>query len=75
MNSAPELIRLKAAPRLGRAILDQLDKVGCRAIVTTHLGDLKTYAFSNDSAENGSLSSSTSRRYGPPTACSSASSA
>src|SRR5204863_8654945 len=32
---------------LGRAILDQLDKVGCRAIVTTHLGDLKTYAFNN----------------------------
>jgi DNA mismatch repair protein MutS2 len=40
---------------LGRAILDQLDKVGCRAIVTTHLGDLKTYAFSNDRAENGAV--------------------
>ena len=35
---------------LGRAILDQLDGVGCRAIVTTHLGDLKTYAFHNDRA-------------------------
>jgi DNA mismatch repair protein MutS2 len=40
---------------LGRAILDQLDTVGCRAIVTTHLGDLKTYAFSNDRAENGAV--------------------
>lgn len=40
---------------LGRAILDQLDTVGCRAIVTTHLGDLKTYAFTNDRAENGAV--------------------
>ncbi len=40
---------------LGRAILDQLDKIGCRAMVTTHLGDLKTYAFNNDHAENGAV--------------------
>jgi DNA mismatch repair protein MutS2 len=40
---------------LGRAILDHLDQIGCRAIVTTHLGDLKTYAFSNDRAENGAV--------------------
>src|SRR5262249_55538086 len=40
---------------LGRAILDQLDRIGCRAMVTTHLGDLKTYAFSNERAENGAL--------------------
>ncbi len=40
---------------LGRAILDQLDKVRCRAIVTTHLGDLKTYAFNNENAENGAV--------------------
>jgi DNA mismatch repair protein MutS2 len=40
---------------LGRAILDQLDAVGCRAIVTTHLGDLKTYAFHNPRAENGAV--------------------
>lgn len=40
---------------LGRAILDQLDKTGCRAIVTTHLGDLKTYAFNNERAENGAV--------------------
>lgn len=40
---------------LGRAILDELDRLGCRAIVTTHLGDLKTYAFHNDRAENGAV--------------------
>jgi DNA mismatch repair protein MutS2 len=40
---------------LGRAILDELDRIGCRAMVTTHLGDLKTYAFSNDRAENGAV--------------------
>lgn len=40
---------------LGRAILDQLDAIGCRAIVTTHLGDLKTYAFNNPRAENGAV--------------------
>jgi DNA mismatch repair protein MutS2 len=40
---------------LGRAILDNLDAIGCRAMVTTHLGDLKTYAFHNDRAENGAV--------------------
>jgi DNA mismatch repair protein MutS2 len=40
---------------LGRAILDQLDHIGCRAMVTTHLGDLKTYAFHNERAENGAV--------------------
>ena len=40
---------------LGRAILDELDRIGCRAIVTTHLGDLKTYAMSNKHAENGAV--------------------
>ncbi len=40
---------------LGRAILDELDLLGCRAIVTTHLGDLKTYAFHNERAENGAV--------------------
>src|SRR5437016_1937059 len=38
-----------------RAILDELDGVGCRAMVTTHLGDLKTYAFSNERAENAAV--------------------
>jgi DNA mismatch repair protein MutS2 len=40
---------------LGRAILDELDRLRCRAMVTTHLGDLKTYAFNNDRAENGAV--------------------
>jgi DNA mismatch repair protein MutS2 len=40
---------------LGRAILDQLDRAGCLAMVTTHLGDLKTYAFHNDRAENAAV--------------------
>lgn len=40
---------------LGRAILDELDHLGCRAMVTTHLGDLKTYAFSNARAENAAV--------------------
>jgi DNA mismatch repair protein MutS2 len=40
---------------LGRAILDALDQLKCRAMVTTHLGDLKTYAFNNERAENGAV--------------------
>src|SRR5439155_8152689 len=40
---------------LGRAILDELDRLGCRAMVTTHLGDLKTYAFGNPRAENAAV--------------------
>jgi DNA mismatch repair protein MutS2 len=40
---------------LGWAILDELDRLGCRAMVTTHLGDLKTYAFKNERAENGAV--------------------
>jgi DNA mismatch repair protein MutS2 len=40
---------------LGRAILDELDRIGCRAMVTTHLGDLKTYAFTNNHAENAAV--------------------
>ena len=40
---------------LGRAILDELVLTGCRGIVTTHLGDLKTYAFNNENAENGAV--------------------
>ncbi len=40
---------------LGRAILDELDRLGCRAMVTTHLGDLKTYAFHNNRAENAAV--------------------
>jgi DNA mismatch repair protein MutS2 len=40
---------------LGRSILDELDSIGCRAMVTTHIGDLKTYAFSNARAENAAV--------------------
>ncbi len=40
---------------LGRAILDELDSIGCRSIVTTHIGDLKTYAFTNPRAENAAV--------------------
>jgi DNA mismatch repair protein MutS2 len=40
---------------LGRAILDGLDRLGCRAMVTTHLGDLKTYALGNERAENAAV--------------------
>src|SRR5205807_124609 len=40
---------------LGRAILDELDRIGCAAMVTTHLGDLKTYAFKNEHAENAAV--------------------
>lgn len=40
---------------LGRAILDALDRCGCRAMMTTHLGDLKTYAFHNERAENAAV--------------------
>ena len=40
---------------LGRAILDYLAQRGCLAMVTTHLGDLKTYAFHNERAENAAV--------------------
>ena len=40
---------------LGRAVLDELDRISCRAMVTTHLGDLKTYALHNDRAENAAV--------------------
>jgi DNA mismatch repair protein MutS2 len=37
---------------LGRAILDELRRLDCRAVVTTHLGALKSYALMNERAEN-----------------------
>jgi len=40
---------------LGRSILDEIDSVGSLAIVTTHIGDLKTYAFTNPRAENAAV--------------------
>ncbi|MBV8487280.1 MAG: hypothetical protein JO161_03270 [Planctomycetaceae bacterium] len=40
---------------LGRAILDELDSIGCPSIVTTHIGDLKSYAMTNPRAENAAV--------------------
>lgn len=40
---------------LGQAILDELRQSGCRAMVTTHLGDLKNYALKNDRVENAAV--------------------
>ncbi len=40
---------------LGRALLDELADLGCRAIVTTHIGDLKSYALLNPAAENAAV--------------------
>lgn len=40
---------------LGQAILDELVRLGCRGMVTTHLGDLKKYAFSAARVENGAV--------------------
>src|SRR5262249_17995159 len=40
---------------LGSALLDHLVALGCLAMVPTHLADLKTYAFSNEHAENAAV--------------------
>jgi len=40
---------------LGRAILDYLHERRVPAAVTTHLGSLKTYAFTNEGVENASV--------------------
>ncbi|QEH37101.1 Endonuclease MutS2 [Aquisphaera giovannonii] len=40
---------------LGWAILDEIDSIGCDAIVTTHIGELKSYAMSNGRAENAAV--------------------
>jgi DNA mismatch repair protein MutS2 len=40
---------------LGTAILEHLRRARACAVVTTHLGDLKTYAFSTPMAENASM--------------------
>lgn len=40
---------------LGQAILDELRELGCLAMVTTHLGVLKAYAFNHERADNGSV--------------------
>ena len=56
---------------LGRAILDELDSIGCRSIVTTHIGDLKTYALANP-APRTPRSSSTIETLRPRIGCTSA---
>lgn len=40
---------------LGRAILDGLGEKLCLGMVTTHLGDLKTYALEHDYAQNAAV--------------------
>ena len=38
-----------------RPFFSKLKSIGCRSIVTTHIGDLKTYAFTNPRAENAAV--------------------
>ncbi|MBI3723446.1 hypothetical protein HY251_05770 [bacterium] len=40
---------------LGRAVLEKILASGARAVVTTHLGSLKQFAFTNPRAENGAM--------------------
>jgi DNA mismatch repair protein MutS2 len=40
---------------LGRAILDGLGEKNCLGMVTTHLGDLKSYALDHDFAQNAAV--------------------
>lgn len=40
---------------LGRAIVDELDSHGCLAVVTTHLGELKSIAFTNARVRNANV--------------------
>ena len=40
---------------IGQAVLDELRQIGCQAMVTTHLGVLKAYAFNHDRADNASV--------------------
>ena len=40
---------------IGQAILDELRAIGCMGMVTTHLGVLKSYAYTHDRVENASV--------------------
>jgi DNA mismatch repair protein MutS2 len=40
---------------LGRAILEELDRIGCLTMVTTHLGDLKLFALAHPRAQNAAV--------------------
>jgi DNA mismatch repair protein MutS2 len=40
---------------IGQAILDQLRRIGCLGMVTTHLSVLKAYAYNHDRVDNASV--------------------
>ena len=40
---------------IGQAILDEIRRVGCACMVTTHLSVLKAYAYANDRVDNASV--------------------
>ncbi|HET6426777.1 MAG TPA: hypothetical protein VFJ30_00090 [Phycisphaerae bacterium] len=40
---------------IGQAVLDELRRLGCLAMITTHLGVLKAYAFNHDRVDNASV--------------------
>ena len=40
---------------IGQAILDQIRRIGCVAMVSTHLGVLKAYAYAHDRVDNASV--------------------
>jgi len=40
---------------IGQAVLDELLKIGCPAMITTHLSVLKAYAFNHDRVDNASV--------------------
>jgi DNA mismatch repair protein MutS2 len=40
---------------IGQAVLDELRRIGCPAVVTTHLSVLKAYAFSQERVDNASV--------------------
>jgi len=40
---------------IGQAVLDELRRIGCMAMVSTHLGVLKAYAFNHDRVDNASV--------------------
>ena len=40
---------------IGQAVLDELRRIGCMAMITTHLGVLKAYAINHDRVDNASV--------------------
>ncbi|MHC4718649.1 MAG: MutS-related protein, partial [Planctomycetota bacterium] len=40
---------------IGQAVLDELRRIGCLAMISTHLGVLKAYAFNHDRVDNASV--------------------